>query len=75
MQEAAALWNLESAERMLSVPTKPFQLGARRGMRLTIREEQIRRLNAVTFVFTIGSYPINITCRETLGWDNQQRVV
>lgn len=44
-------------------------------MRLTIRRSKYARLKAVTFVFTIVSYPINITCRETLGGDNQQRVV
>ena len=71
---AAALWNLESAEMMLSVPTNRFNW-ALAGHEIDNSEEQIRRLNAVTFVFTIVSYPINITFRETLGGHNQQRVV
>jgi len=54
-----------------SVAAKSVSMLRSAGVKLTMRWSKY----TVTFVFTIVSYPISITYRETLGGDNQQRVV
>ena len=66
-KRAAAVWNLASAEMELSVAAKSVSILRSAGVRLTMRRSKY----TVTFVFTIVSYPISITYRETLGGHNQ----
>ena len=72
---AAAVCSLGSAEMKLSVAGKSVFSRALGEGEVDKPVDQNARLNTVAFVFTIVSYPISIICRETLDWDNQQRVV
>ena len=59
----------------LSVAGKSVLIRALGEGEIDIPVDQNARVNTIRFVFTIAGYPFSITCRETLGGDDQQRVV